>query len=73
MSLHRHAAVGERGQGRLGGEVDGVLVGVLAELGHVDPEDPDVVAAIGSALLRQETGSKPKPMASVPASSVPIE
>ena len=25
-------------------EVDGVPVGVLAELGHVDPEDPDVVA-----------------------------
>ena len=44
MSLHGHAAVGERGHGRLGGEVDGVLVGVLAELGHVDPEDPDVVA-----------------------------
>ena len=34
----------------LGGEVDGVLVGVLAELGHVDPEDPDVVAHAMSLL-----------------------
>jgi hypothetical protein len=43
---HRHAltGVGERAEHRLGPEVDGVLVGVLAELGHVDAEDPDVVA-----------------------------
>ena len=25
-------------------QVDGVEVGVLAELGHLDPEDPDLVA-----------------------------
>ena len=52
----------------LGGEVDGVLVGVLAELGHRDAEDPDVVA--GHRLMPPD-GSKPKPMASVPSSSVP--
>ena len=35
----------------LGGEVDGVLVGVLAELGHVDPEDPDVVSSCRSSSV----------------------
>ena len=47
--LHRHAAVGERAHRRLGREVDGVLVGVLAELRHVDPEDPDVVTCHGQS------------------------
>ena len=41
---HGHAAVGERAHDRLRREVDGVLVRVLAELGHRDAEDPDVVA-----------------------------
>ena len=59
---------------RLGREVDGVLVGVLAELGHVDPEDPDVVTLIVVLPSQSDsTGSKPKPMASVPSSSVPSE
>ncbi len=40
--LHGDAGVAERAERGLGGEVDGVLVGVLAELRHVDPEDPDV-------------------------------
>jgi hypothetical protein len=40
---HGHAAVGKRPHGGLGGEVDRVEVGVLAELGHVDSENPDVV------------------------------
>ena len=39
----------ERGLRGLGGEVDGVLVGVLPELRHVDAEDPDVVAGHGYA------------------------
>ena len=65
------ASAAERG---LGGEVDGVLVGVLAELGHVDPEDPDVVAhGVLLSLSCSRRGSKPKPMASVPVSSVPSE
>src|SRR5690606_5309078 len=67
--LHRHAAVGEGGQRRLSGKVDGVLVRVLAELGHVDPEDPDVVAHVLSPQFSM--GSNPKPIASVPSSSVP--
>ena len=40
---HRDPTVGQGGEDRLGGEVDDVLVRILAELGHVDPEDPDVV------------------------------
>jgi hypothetical protein len=40
---HGDPTVGQRRQGRLGGQVDHVGLGVLAELGHVDPEDPDVV------------------------------
>ena len=65
--LHRHAAVGQRGLRGLGGEVDGVEVGMLPELRHLDAEDVDVVAGHGYA----SRGSKPKPMASVPSSSVP--
>ncbi len=70
--LHRHAAVGQRGERGLRGQVDDVLVGVLAELGHVDAEDPDVVAhgvllvelgsmswVSGRSVSRQSTGSKP--------------
>src|SRR6185295_15354606 len=64
--LHGHAAVGQRTHGRLGGQVDGVAVEVLAELGHVDPEDPDVVSHQATS-----TGSNPKPTASVPAASAP--
>ena len=41
--LHGHPAVGQRAEGRLGGQVDGVQVRVLAELGHVDAEDPHLV------------------------------
>ena len=44
MSAMRDPGVGEGAHDRLGPEVDDVVVGVLAELGHVDPEDPDVVA-----------------------------
>src|SRR5690606_24148021 len=65
--LDRHAPVGQRTQGGLGGEVHRVLVGVLAELGHPDAEDPHVVC---HQLC--SSGSKPKPTASVPALSVPI-
>ena len=65
--LHRHVAVLQRGQRSLGGEVDGVDVGMLPELRHLDAEDVDVVAGHGYA----SRGSKPKPMASVPSSSVP--
>ena len=39
--LHLDATVGERAERRLGREVDHVEVGVLAELGHVDPKDPE--------------------------------
>ena len=71
MSFMVTPAVGQGAEGGLGGQVDRVLVGVLAELGHVDPEDPDVVACHRqSGLLR--AASKPKPTASVPAPSVPI-
>ena len=43
VGVEKLAGVGECGQHRFGREVDDVLVGVLAELGHVDSEDPDVV------------------------------
>ena len=48
--LHRHTAVSECCHGGLGREVHDVLVRVLAELGHFDPEDPDVVAGHGVLL-----------------------
>ena len=41
--FHGHAGVTECTQDGLGGEVDRILVDVLAELGHVDPEDPDAL------------------------------
>ena len=49
---------------RLGRQVDGVLVGVLAELGHVDPEDPDVVTGAHRrrSVSQSLAGSKPKPI-----------
>src|SRR5262249_4730309 len=65
--LDGHAAIAQRTPGRLGGEVDGVLVRVLPELRHVDAEDPDVFAH--GCLL--QAGSKPNPPASVPAVSTP--
>ena len=40
---HRHAGIGEGAEDRFGAEVDDVLVEVLAEFGHVDPQDPGVV------------------------------
>ncbi|CAB5024677.1 unannotated protein [freshwater metagenome] len=43
--LDGHAAVGERGQRRDGRQVKHVLVVVTAELGHVSPEDPDIVSS----------------------------
>ena len=46
---HRHPAVGEGGHRRFGREVDRVLVGVLAELRHLDAEDPDVVTGHGGS------------------------
>ncbi len=52
---HRDTAVGECVCRRLCGEVDGVAVGVLAELGHVDAEDPDVVA--GAHCVTAPVGS----------------
>ncbi len=63
--LHRHAAIGEGAHGRLGGEVDRVLVGVLAELGHMNPEDPDVITghrvllhpSLSYRVFRQAIGS----------------
>ena len=42
---HRHAGIGERAGRGLGREVDSVFVGMLAEFGHPDAEDPDVVAS----------------------------
>ena len=64
MSFMVDPAVGQGAEHGLRGQVDHVLVGVLAELGHVDPEDPDVIGV--PCLLTPPTGSKPKPMASVP-------
>ena len=42
---HRHPGVRQRPQRRLGGEVDRVLVRVLPESRHADPEDPDTLVA----------------------------
>ena len=53
--LHRHAAVSQCAHHGLGGQVQGVLVRVLAELGHVDAQYPDVLAhriPLGSGLSR---------------------
>ena len=41
--LHGHAAIGERARDRLGREIQGVLVRVLPELGHVNSKNPKVV------------------------------
>ena len=41
---HGHAGVAERAGRGLSRQVDGVEVGMLAELGHPDPQDPDLVA-----------------------------
>ncbi len=65
---HRHPAVGQRAEYGLGGQVDQVLVGMLAELGHVDPENPNVVGCHG----HPPRGSYPNPIASVPSPSVPM-
>ena len=80
---HGDARVGQRARGGLRRQVDGVVVGVLAELGHLDSEDPDLVArahrwcsfVIGELVVAgcQPTGSKPNPIASVPSASVPID
>jgi hypothetical protein len=78
---HRDASVRERGARRLRREIDGIAVGVLAELRHVDPQDPDVVtchsgspsSSIALESRSHVSGSKPKPIASVPASSDPSE
>jgi hypothetical protein len=67
--LHGDPAVAQGAHRGLGRQVDRVLVGMLAELGHRDAKDPDVVAH--GVLLFQFAGSKPKPMASTPASSAP--
>src|SRR6202023_2216126 len=48
-------------------QVDDIEVWVLPELGHVDPKDPDVVCSHQFS----SRGSNPKPMASVPSSSLP--
>ena len=69
--LHGHPAVGERAVRRLGGQVDDVLVRVLAELRHVDAEDPELLRC-RCHRAQPPSGSKPKPTASVPLSSVPI-
>ena len=81
---HRHATVGERRLHRFGGEVHDVAVVVLAELRHVDAKDENVVthARIRSVLwvrvrcgsvVSGQAGSKAKPIASTPLSSVPSE
>ncbi len=64
---HGHPAVGQSTEDGLGGQVHHVLVRVLAEFGHVDPEDPQVVRCHRHPSL----GSNPNPIASVPSSSVP--
>ena len=56
--LHGDAAVGQGTHGGLGRQIDGVLVGVLPELGHVDPEDPNVLCSLlASSVESQPTGS----------------
>src|SRR4029453_1764593 len=65
---HGHPGVLQRGHGGLGGQVDDGVVRALAELGHVDPEDPDVSAGHQAAPCR---GSNAKFTASVPAVSSP--
>ena len=65
--------VGERGLRGFRRQVDGVLVGVLPELRHVDPEDPDVVTHRCAPVVQAEIGSKPNPIASTPLSSSPSE
>ena len=50
--LHRHAGVGQAAEGRLGGEVDRVLVGVLPELGHVIPRIQTPSVSRHRVLLR---------------------
>ena len=69
--LHRHAGVGQRALHGLRRQVDDVLVGVLPELGHVDPQDPQLFRS-GCHRAQPPSGSKPKPTASVPSSSVPM-
>ena len=48
---HRRSGVGERALRGFSRQVDGVLVGALPELRHVDPEDPDVQSLIVVSLL----------------------
>src|SRR5581483_362966 len=62
------AGVGQGAQGDLAGQVQLVPVREPAELGHRGTDDPHVPAAHAAASLCL----KPKPMASVPSSSVPI-
>ena len=59
MSFMRHPGVRQSAHGRLGGQVDGVLVRVLSELRHVDPEDPGVFCHLSDLrpLTAQLTGS----------------
>ena len=67
--LHLDAAVGQGAEHGLGGQVDQVQVRVLAELRHVDAQDPQVV---GCHAAQPPRGSNPNPIASVPLSSVPM-
>ena len=60
--LHGDTAVGQGAQSGFGGQVDGVLVRVLPELGHVDPEDPDVFSCHARAPLTcSSVGLEPEP------------
>ena len=63
--LHCHPAVRQRAGDGLGGQVDQVQVGMLAELRHVDAEDP-ALRGLRCHVAHPPRGSKPNPIASVP-------
>ena len=67
--LHLDPTIGQGPQNGLRGQVDQVLIGVLAELGHMDTQDPQVLRR---HVAQPPWGSKPNPIASVPLSSMPI-
>src|SRR3954451_24553560 len=66
------AGVVERVERGLRGQVDHVLVGIAADLGHRGAEHPDGFTHWKfPSPLRAQTGSNPNTTASVPSSSVP--
>ncbi len=57
--LDPHAGVGQGAAGGLGCEIHLVEIGMLAELRHMDPENPDRIAHRLSVSDVSATGAKP--------------